>query len=195
MLYVLSKWDKNPYPHAVEVDTTSRGGFKDLSPFYLGPLVDSLTGQICQNVENYWQYSKVYDEHFSPENNAPTPEYWKWRETGFNSTKANRYPMGKGRKPVGSLSPTTGELLCYIDARKQIYIPAYSEVVKYAPSYKLLYDWMYTEHRDIVLRDFDGYDYNAMGLTLKNVVNNHKKTMGHAFVIAGMLTGQLYMML
>jgi hypothetical protein len=119
MLRVLSKWDKNPYPHAVEVDTTSRGGFKDLSPFYLGPLVDPLTGQICQNVENYWQYSKVYDEHFSPENNTPTPEYWKWRETGFNSTKANRYPMGKGRKPIGSLSPT-GELLCYIDARKQI---------------------------------------------------------------------------
>ena len=194
MLYVLNKWEKNPYPLAVEVDTTSKGGFADLSPFYLGPLIDPLTGQVCQKMENYWQYSKVYEEYFSFKNNAPTSEYWKWREIGFNSTKANRYPMRKGRKPIGSLSQT-GELLCYIDARKQIYITAYSVLAKYTPSYKLLYDWMYTEHRDIVLRDFDGYDYNTMGLTLKDVVNNHKKSMGHAFVIAGMLTGQLHMML
>lgn len=193
MLYILNKWERNPYPHAVEVDTTSKGGFKDLSPFFLGPLIDPLTGQICQNVENYWQYSKVYDEHFSPENNAPTPEYWRWRESGFNNTRANRYPMGKGRKPVGSLSPTTGELLCYIDARKQLYIPAYSTLVSYSNSYKLLYNWMYIEHRDIVLRDFDGYDHTSMGLTLKDVVNNHKRPMGHAFVLFGMLTGQLNM--
>jgi hypothetical protein len=53
---------------------------------------------------------------------------------------------------------------------------------------------MYTEHRDIVLRDFDGYDYNIMGLTLKDVVDNHKKTMGHSFILAGMLTGKLYTM-
>lgn len=194
MLYVLNKWEKNPYPHAVEVDTTSKGGFKDLSPFFLGPLRDPLTGQMCQRMENYWQFSKVYEEHFDPHTNAPTQAYWEWRTTGFNSNRAQRYPMGKGRKPVGSLS-TKGELLCYIDARKQLYIPAYVELVKHTQSYRLLYDWMYGAHRDLVLRDFDGYDYRNMGLTLKDVADNHRKPMGHAFVIAGMLTGQLHTML
>lgn len=194
MLYVLNKWEKNPYPHAVEVDTTSRGGFKDLSPFFLGPLKDPLTGQTCQRMENYWQFSKVYDEHFDPFTNAPNAAYWEWRNAGFNSYRAQRYPMGKGRKPVGSLSHT-GELLCYIDARKRLYIPAYSALVKYTPSYKMLYDWMYVEGRDIVLRDFDGYNHHDAGLTLKDVVDNHRKSMGHAFILAGMLTGQLHMML
>ena len=194
MIYILNKWQKNPYPHAVEVDVTSKGGFKDLSPFFLGPLKDPLTGQTCKKMENYWQFSKVYEEHFDPKTNSPTPDYWVWREAGFNSNRAQRYPMGKGRKPVGSLF-FNGELLCYIDARKKLYIPAYTAVAKYTHSYKLLYDWIYIEKRDIVLRDFDGYDYLNDGMTLKDVVNNHKKSMGHAFVLYGMLTGQLNTML
>ena len=38
MIRVLNKFETNTYG-GVEVDTTSRGGFKDLSPFYLGPYI------------------------------------------------------------------------------------------------------------------------------------------------------------
>jgi hypothetical protein len=60
-VFVLNKFQPNPYPHAVEVDTTSKGSFKDLSPFYLGPFVAG--GLQCNIFENLWQYSKLYPQH------------------------------------------------------------------------------------------------------------------------------------
>lgn len=192
-VYILNKFEPNPYPHAVEIDTTSKGPFKDLSPFYLGPLKDPLTGQICQNVENFWQYSKVYAHHVDA-NGAPIAEYWNWREAGFNNTRAVRYPAGKGAKPVGSLN-NKGFLVGYIEARKQLYTPCYSELARCTTSYAQLYSWFHGENRALVLRDFDGYNYIKMNMSLVDVINNPNKVMGHSFVLAGMLTGQIQSML
>jgi len=35
--------------------------------------------------------------------------------------------------------------------------------------------------------DFDGYDYLAKNMTLKNVINDEKRKMGHAFVLSMLL--------
>lgn len=183
MIRVLNKFEPNPYG-GVEVDTTSRGGFKDLSPFYLGPYI--WLDMKANIMENLWQYSKVYPEHVGNDGN-PTSDWYEWQMTGFNSDRANRYPMGKGKKPLYSF--WMGEKLAYIPARKKIYIPAYMELVLRTKSYALLYQWV-MEGRDIILRDFDGYDHVKLGRTLADVTNN-KKTMGHAFIIAGLLTGQI----
>lgn len=37
------------------------------------------------------------------------------------------------------------------------------------------------------LIDFDGYDHYELGMTLKDVLNNSNRSMGHAFVLAAML--------
>lgn len=198
MIRVLNKFEPNPYG-GVEVDTTSRGGFKDLSPFYLGPykwienvgLDDTPFGMIALNVENLWQYSKVYQQHITGTGNID-PAFFDWRAGGFNKVKADRYPMGKGAKPA--FSYWQGEHLDYVTARKKIYIPAYRDLVLQTNSYAMLYQWV-MEGRDIILRDFDGYDHVKMGMTLADVVNNPKKSMGHAFIIAGLLTGQINSML
>lgn len=191
-VHVINKFQDNPYPNAVEVDTTSRGPFKDLSPFYLGPIVDPFYGDKCLLFENYWQYSKVYWEHW----NTPSgikDEYWEWRRGGFNNQRAVRYPMGKGVKPIGLLQGN--ELLDYIPARKKVYARYYSELVRATKSYAMLFDWFVNQKRDIVLRDFDGYDYHALGMNLVDVVNHPKRKQGHAFIIAGMLTGTLERMI
>jgi hypothetical protein len=44
---------------------------------------------------------------------------------------------------------------------------------------------------NIALRDFDGYDHIKMGMTFEQVVMNPKKPLGHAFIIYGLLTGDL----
>jgi hypothetical protein len=202
-VFVLNKFQPNPYPHAVEVDTTSKGSFKDLSPFFLGPVVYDCPhfGPIqCNIFENLWQYCKVYPEHFALEgysgffsasrisaNPKIMPYYYQWRNRGFASTRAARYPMGKGAKPAFSL--WRGIRYGYIDARKNIYAPIYAELVRKTESYRKLYNWV-MEGRDIVLRDFDGYDYSAMGMTLTEVINDPKRIMGHAFVLAMLLTGE-----
>jgi len=196
MIHILNKYESNPY-QGLEIDTTSRDNNKDLSPFFLGPL-QAWDGQIVQNVENYWQYSKVYKQHVMPPQsplrvNDPTaweirPEYIQWRNAGWAKQRADRYPMGKGAKPLYSYYE--GRHLDYISARKQIYIPAYAACVIKTQSYTILYNTVMSGH-NVVLRDFDGYDYTKMGMTLKEVVNTPKRLMGHAFVLAMMLTGKL----
>lgn len=191
-IYVLNKFQDNPYPHAVEVDTTSRGPFKDLSPFYLGPVVDPFYGDKCLVMENYWQYSKVYWEHWHTPGGIKD-EYWEWRREGFNNPRANRYPMGKGKKPLGLLQGD--EIIDYIPSRRRVYAPIYADLVKRTPSYAKLYQWAINEGRDLVLRDFDGYDYHTANMSLLEVIHAPNRKMGHAFILAGMLTGQLEYML
>jgi len=181
-IFILNKFEPNPYG-GLEVDTTSKGSNKDLSPFYLGPVPTYVPGVMAQNVENLWQYSKVYAIH------EHEPEaYFDWRDKGWAKERADRYPMGKGAKPLYSY--WDGHQLDYIAARKIIYIPAYAKAVLKTASYAMLYDAVQSGS-DVVLRDFDGYDYIKAGQTLHQVVNNPNKTMGHAFVIAMLLTGNL----
>jgi len=182
-VYVLNKFEPNPYT-GLEIDTTSRGKNKDLSPFYLGPVPTYIPGRTAENVENLWQFSKVYSG-YERYNLAP---FFIWRDKGWANPRAQRYPMGKGAKPL--FSYWDGQQLDYVTARKVIYIPAYADAVIKTQSYKLLYYTMVSE-QNVVLRDFDGYDYIKMGMTLKEVANNPSKTMGHAFVLAMLLTGTI----
>jgi hypothetical protein len=94
--------------------------------------------------------------------------------------------MGRGAVP--KYSWWEGNKLGYIDARKQIYAPLYAEAVKKTNGWNRLVQAYNTEPL-IVLRDFDGYDYGAMNKTLTQVLNDPKRKMGHAFVLAMLLTG------
>lgn len=183
MIRVFNKFE--PIPKGfVEIDTTSRGPYKDLSPFYLGPYswYDNGVLLTCQRFENLWQYSKVYYPHHEH------TSYYEWRNKGFASLRAERYPMGKGAKPDHTL--WKGVKYGYLEAREVLYIPVYSELVLKTKSYAMLYN-MVLQRQNIALRDFDGYDHIAKGMTFEQVVMNPKKSMGHAFIIYGLLTGEL----
>lgn len=198
-IHLLNKWEPNPYHDAVEVDTTSHGSFKHLSPFYLGPITYECPhyGQLsCLRFENLWQYCKVYTEHtvtIGDGRYTAEPQishlYYEWRNRGFSNPRAVRYPMGKGNKPLFSLWGM--QRLSYIEARLKIYIPYYAALVQRTQSYALLYKWYVEEKRDLVLRDFDVYDYQAQGMTLKDAAHNPKKSMGHSFILKMMLKGEL----
>ena len=181
---ILSKFDPVPEGSAV-IDTTSHStswgiGF---SPFRLGPCA-LYGGMHAQVMENAWQYSKVYAAH-ADANADPTEEYWKWARAGWASPRANRYPMGKGAKPLYSL--WDGERHNYIAARKRIFIPLYVRAVFGTNAWRSLRHLVCEQGRQIALRDFDGYDHVAIGRSLPEVLNDPKRTMGHAFVLAMML--------
>ena len=181
-VYVISKNVANSYFHAEAVDVTKNtGAFRYLSPFVLKPKHEAL------NLENLWQFSKVYPEH-ADVLGSPTQEYFDWRSRGWADPQAHRYPMGKGRKPLYSL--WFGEKLGYIEARKKIYATMYAEAVIDTVSYKVL-EVIYNHGVDLVLIDYDGYDYIREGVSLKRVINNPHKIMGHAFVLAMLLKGEL----
>lgn len=200
MIYVLNKFQPNPYP-GLEIDTTSHSNNRDLSPFYLGPVPTYVPGVMARNVENLWQYSKVYSEYANiPANPAdlfdltnsfayePSDNYYYWRDEGWAKTRAIRYPMGKGAKPLYAY--WDGQKLDYVSSRKTIYAPTYANAVLKTQSYAMLYNAVNTG-QNVVLRDFDGYDYVKPRMTLKDVINHPRKKMGHAFVLAMLLTGTI----
>lgn len=170
--------------NALLIYTVSRSSewSRGLSPFFCGPvnLYDNL---IAKNVENGWQYSKVYKQHVGLDGN-PTEEYFKWARAGWQDDYAHRYPMGKGAKP--EYAWWNGQRLGYLEARKKIYVPLYASAVRKTVAYKKLRE-LYNSNDIIYLWDFDGYDNEALGISMKDVINNPDRSMGHAFVLKKML--------
>ena len=182
-IHCLPKYKRTPYDGMIIDTTRNTGMFKDLSPFVL-----SAEPYGARNFENLWQYSKVYaPEHVDADWN-PNHEWFEWRKEGLASDKARRYPKGKGRIPRYSM--LEGERLDYITARKRIYARIYAELVAETASYDML-QGVIEVGRPLVLLDFDAYDHAALGMTLKDVINDPSRKMGHAFVLAMMLTGVL----
>lgn len=170
----------------IVINTTSRSNnwSKGLSPFFLGKEGILLYGDfIAKNVENAWQFSKLYKEH-ADKNGEVTEKYFEWAKKGWNSEYAYRYPMGKGNIPICSI--WNGKKLDYIEARKEIYLPIYAKEVVKTKAYDNLQK-IYNKYKNITLLDFDGYDYKSLNMDFCDVINNKNKKMGHAFVLAMLL--------
>lgn len=179
MIRVIGPRDKS----ADYINTTSRSTnwSRGLSPFFLGPV--KLYGKyVARNVENGWQFSKVFLEHDA--DGAPSKEYFEWAEKGWRDNHAHRYPMGKGKLPLYSY--WDGQKLDYVSARKKIYVPLYIAAVQKSDAFKTLLE-LYKGTEELTLWDFDGYDHRKLGMTLKDVANCADKKMGHAFVLAMLL--------
>jgi len=149
----------------------------------VGPV--QANGVTCLNVENAWQFSKVYKDQVDEDDN-PTDAYIEWRDDGYKDSWAHRYPKGKGNIPLYSWWDENK--LGYIEARKKIYIPLYGNAVKPTETFQRLVD-EYQKYGELVLQDFDAYDHRKLGMGWKAVVNNPDRKMGHAFVLALMLEG------
>lgn len=180
------KVESNEKRIVVNVTSTSKTWTKVFSPFFLGPV--KLYGAYgAWNVENAWQYSKVYECHADKENN-PTEKYWKWALEGWANKRAVRYPMGRGRVPQYAL--WEGKRLGYIEARKKIFIPLYEQAVIDSGYFEALCNFVqdcWREGQEVCFWDFDGYDYIKMGMTLDECLDLSTRKFGHGFVLARMV--------
>lgn len=197
-LIVISPRDNVPEGFTI-INTTSKDTGhlgKLLSPFYLSN-IELYEGQVAKNLENAWQFSKVYAE-FADIHENPTEDYFKWAKKGWNDSFAHRYANGKGNVPLYSYWKTFNEnSQCweehkwdYVTARKNIYFPLYAKAVVQSPAFQELKQRV-EQGEKIALWDFDGYDHAKRGMTYEDVVNSAQYKCGHAFVIYGLLTGQL----
>ena len=161
------------YPDAILADVTSgaKDGLVKLSPFYphYGIPVPFSEGYTATCVEAIWQGLKVF------ESCDVDVEMFK------NDTMKNiKRTVRRFGKPLGHRKGVDGtELLGYIEARKQIYIPAYKWVLenKVANIIERLREASKT--KTIVLLD---YDTNAD-------VENEKKPLSHASLIKAYVEG------
>ncbi|CAF0779268.1 unnamed protein product [Rotaria sordida] len=185
--------------------TTKEKWCSEFSPFFLGPIElysNNKDGKmfIAKNMENAWQFCKVYKQFTDTDGYSPSQAYWQWAENGWNDSKPHRFPLGrKASKPLYSL--WNGKKLNYIEARKIIYAPLYAKYVEQTDAYKKLND-IYIKYccedkndkhkKPMALLDFDGWDHLGQGYTLEQVINMPKPKMGHAFVLAGLLENNLF---
>ena len=155
------------YPNAILADVTSgaKDGLRKLSPFYPhgGIPVPFSEGYTATCVEAIWQGLKVFegcDVDISLFNN--------------DTMKGLKRTVRRFGKPLGHRKGVHGkELLSYVEARKQIYIPTYKWMLE-----NKVYDIIErlreaSKTKTIVLLD---YDTNAD-------VENAKKPLSHASLI------------
>lgn len=161
------------YPDAVLADVTSgaKDGLRKLSPFYPhgGIPVPFSEGYTATCVEAIWQGLKVFEGC-----DIDTSLFQNDTMKGLKRT------VRRFGKPLGHRKGVNGtELLGYIEARKQIYIPSYKWVLenKVADIIERLREASKT--KTIVLLD---YDTNAD-------VENVKKPLSHASLIKAYAEG------
>ena len=162
------------YPDAILADVTScaKDGLVKLSPFYPhgGIPVPFSEGYTATCVEAIWQGLKVFEGC-----DVDTSLF------GNDTMKGLKRTVRRYGKPLGHRKGVNGtELLDYIEARKQIYIPTYKWVLENKVA------WIIDKMRSasnrgetIVLLD---YDTNAD-------VENAKRPLSHASLIKAYVEG------
>lgn len=161
------------YPDAVIADVTSQAtdGLVKLSPFYPhgGIPVPFSEGYTAMCVEGIWQGLKVFES-------ADVDVNMFANDTMKNIKRTVR----RFGKPLGHRNGVNGtELLGYIEARKQIYLPAYKWVLenKVANIIERLREA--SKPKTIVLLDY----------TTNCDIDNPKTPLSHAFLIKAYAEG------
>ena len=161
----------NEYPNAQIFDVTSKGEYKIFSPFYPhGGIPIPFSGTVTsQSVEGIWQGLKVFEHEgidFSCFNNKTMKNL---KRTIRTHGKCLGHQKGLGSK----------ELLGYLTARKDIYIPSYNWMLKNKCQKEIQYfKKLLDEGKTIVFLDYD---------TNENVFDS-SKPLSHASLIKSYLS-------
>lgn len=173
---------------------------RELSPFFLGPIVDKITGKSSKTFENFWQYGKVWPSlgHAKKKDGKwqVTKKWEIFRDKGYADPVAHRRPVEvKKEKPSFAVYENT--MMDYITSRKRVYIPYYCQAVKNTIAIEALVE-MVKSGQNIMILDFDGpprkdretgKDLWPDGLEINKeniikMVNNPKFAFGHGYVVA-----------
>jgi hypothetical protein len=87
-----------------------------------------------------------------------------------------------------------GKKISDLEAQNDIFLSSYAKVVQKTDAFKKLkfiYEAGLAGGRDIYLKDFEGYDYRALGMTWDDVINDPNKPVGQGFALAMILEGYL----
>lgn len=184
MIYAVSFKHKIP-DGVLSLDVTSRSNNwgRDFSPFNLGP-VDLYDNYWSYNIENAFQFSKVYAE-YAGLNDEPSQHYWEWAKGGWLNPKPIKYPLGAWSKHLYHW--WAGKKINGIEAQNQIFLPLYKKAVINAPAFKKLKDFYNHSGKDIYLIDFEGYNHRYLEQSWDQVINNPDRPVGQAFALCMLL--------
>lgn len=164
---------KKEYPDAMIIDVTSHAedDFIKFSPFYphTGIPVPFSPGKTAASVEGIWQGLKVFED------------------AGVDRKMFSIRDMKNIKRTTRKYGPCLGhqkglesrELLGYIEARKQIYLPAYKWVLENKLQDLVKALRIISKNKTVVLLDYETNDN----------VNNPNKALSHASLIKAYIEG------
>ena len=177
----------------------------ELSPYYLKNSEGCL-------MENIWQSSKIYPEVLPQKqihvgivtweypgekhiiDNNITPEYFNWRQRLLHNKYPVRYPNGYALRKTcaGIIWPNAdGEYVTYdyLQARKQVYVPVYAQLVRITSAYVVLRDMM-NRGINLTLSDVDVPDKILVTKdSFNHYLTNPELSFGHSWTLAACLLG------
>lgn len=191
----------------------------------------------CKQYRSRYDNTVIWQQDFethvqdtlNDEHRYLTPEYFQWRERGLNTLEAIRYPNGfnKRHECIGAIcqssidnkiidttydikKDTQSLVLSYIDSRKSIYLPLYSELVSQQPLFKKLQQKLQAG-KNLLIIEIDGphqeslpyyqqtyyvddsfIENNSILATENNLsimLNDSKHCFGHGYCLAWALNG------
>lgn len=172
---------------ATVIDCTSRSltWGKEFSPFFLGP-VELYDGYVAQNLENGYQFAKVYPIHNFDE--WPDASYYEWAKEGWNNKKPIKYPFGAWNECLYHW--WAGKKLNRLEAQNTIFLPLFKKAVMKTEAFKKLKE-LYDKNENVVLLDFEGYNHRFMELDWAGVANHPSWAVGQGFGLCMILEGYL----
>jgi len=188
MIYAVSFHHKIP-EGSLFLDCTSKSSNwgRYLSPFNLGP-IPLYDGYVAKNLENAYQFSKVYPQH-STEDGCPSQSYWKWAQEGWNNYKPIKYPMGVWNKHLYHW--WNNKKLSSLEAQNQIFLPCYKQAVVKTQAFAKLKSFYLNGQKDIYLIDYEGFNHRFLEKTWDDVVSDPNIPVGQAFALCMILEGYL----
>lgn len=188
MIYAVSFKHQIP-DNTIVFDVTSRSNTwaRAFSPFVVGP-VDLYDNYMAFNIENAYQYSKVYAEYVTVEG-TPSQHYWEWAKKGWLNPKPIKYPMGAWSKHLYHW--WDGKKLSNLEAQNQIFLPLYKKAILKTSAYQRLKELYESTDKDIYLVDFESYNWRYLGLTWDDVISDPNRPIGQAFALSMLLEGYL----
>ena len=155
------------YPGAIIIDVTSKGEgeWQKLSPFYPhgGIPVPFSDGITSMSVEGIWQGLKVFESTDIDRNSFRNGTMKGIKRTVRTNGKCLGHRKGINGK----------ELLGYIDARKEIYVPSYNWVLENKCQEQIKRIRIMSQSKPVILLDYDTNDD----------IENPTKPLSHASLI------------
>eukprot|EP01027_Heterolobosea_sp_BB2_P014653 GEZU01021019.1.p1 GENE.GEZU01021019.1~~GEZU01021019.1.p1 ORF type:complete len:358 (+),score=89.05 GEZU01021019.1:60-1133(+) len=204
------KWPMKPGFKNVNVCSGAAGIWKQLSPMKLGPIkigeylnenqqakdkgmsaYKVPMPETAQNMENLWQFSKVWRGEFDEKKGIPIKDFFTRRASGWKDNTGHRH-VKKGNDPstgkpyVPLFAWWAGEKLKYIEARRRIYCPIYAREVANTAAFKKLMQ-MVDDGFNVQILGHDGY--NRGTLTWNQCFLDERRPFGHEMVLACLLEG------
>jgi len=184
---------------------------QELSPLFLGPVTDC-DGEEASTLENMWQYRHVYEglAHWDDDKQSPTETWVNWRNKGYDKVGRD-YPSEVLRlkhsyhitkhladEPRTIWKPRgywwLNKLLGPIEARRQVYVPHYLELVQDSKTLQELKTRVQDQGENIFLLDYNGPSllHHPRGLRvtpemIQAKIEDTDYPFGHGYIVASLL--------